>query len=1173
MKDFNRGVSQYNKGIGKMNKSTSKFTTTAGKQFTGLGRGMLKFGAIAGGAALVGIAALGAGVVTLGVVSVDTAIKFESAFAGVVKTTDGLTDSTGNLNAAGQELRQGFVDLSKEVPTAFEELAGIGEIGGQLGIGKESLIDFTEIVAALGVSTNLTTEAAATGLARLSNIFGVSTDDMSGNIANLGNSLVALGNQFPTTEAEILAFGERLAGAGAIAGLTQADVLGIGTAMSSVGVEAEAGGTSVQKVLLAMNNAVAGAATGFVDYSDKIDKNVGKMTKLNAESARLEAQFPGLQSEMLAAKEAFIASGGSAEDFGRQLGDKTRQKALELAEGLQEIQAETDLLRSQHGQPVDSKMLATFAKTAGLSAEEFKKAWQEDASAAFEMFVGGLAKEGDNAVSVLEDLGLADQRVIRAFLSLAGAGDILSDAVALSNKEFEDGSALQTEAQKRYATTESQLAIFRNTIRAAGDAIGSRFLPFLNRLVSIGKDLVNKFAGPIADAIDQKVIPAIESVIALGGELFAAFQTGGVGGLAEALGITPDIMVLFDLIKTSISDLAAIVSSNLTPAFNEFGGIIPTINSIISFMVEHFDEIKGALIGVGAVLAGGIFAALVAALLALLSPINLIIAAAALLGAAWAGNWGGIREITASVIDFIMGVITVLAETFNSVILPQIQEAFNNLTEALNSMGLNWGDVWNAIVEAIKIVGIAIGVVIGGIITIIVGLVSGFASALATATSLFDEFGRAFTSIIEGIATLFAGFATLIEGIMIGDWATIWEGAILIFEGFAQTFLGVMDLLVVTVQSAIATMLSFFSGFAEAVISIFTGLASTLVGNSIIPDMVQAIIDTFTGMIEGITNAIGGITEIIGGIFSGIFGGEAFDIVAFTEVLPQALSNVTVLFNQVTTAVTNLAAQLSDTLTEAATIFATITLGLLAQIHDAIMQIDLLLIKVHSETLPTLQTVVQTTTQIFVAGFTQINETLRVTIDLLGQIISLLNVMVTALQAVASAAKAATAALADMADTSDLEDLEDILKDIEEKLWDIKTAASAVVSALGGMGGALLGIGFGEGIGLRRGRGFQGGTPGHRLGLGWPVPSGYPNDSFPMNVTSGEEVLVTPPGMSIESLIFDRLAALLSGSIRGGSVQAGKTVQVNFNAPISISSGMDWDDFQMGVERTVAGAF
>lgn len=205
--------------------------------------------AAAGAAAVVGIAALG-------FASVKAAISVESAFAGVAKTTDGLIDKMGGLTVVGEEIKQGFRDLAKEVPIAVEELLKIGELAGQLGVPREALVGFTEVIAALGETTNLTTESAAVDIARLANIYQVASEDMVVNSEQTGSALVALGNNFATTESEILDFASRIAGAGKIAGLTVADILAIGTAATSVGIEAAAGGTAVQTVLQEMQKAV-----------------------------------------------------------------------------------------------------------------------------------------------------------------------------------------------------------------------------------------------------------------------------------------------------------------------------------------------------------------------------------------------------------------------------------------------------------------------------------------------------------------------------------------------------------------------------------------------------------------------------------------------------------------------------------------------------------------------------------------------------------------------------------------------------------------------------------------------------------------------------------------------------------------------------------------------------
>ncbi|MCO5181094.1 MAG: phage tail tape measure protein [Candidatus Promineofilum sp.] len=79
--------------------------------------------------------------------------------------------------------------------------------------------------------------------------------------------MVWLGNNFATTEADIVAFSTRIAGAGAIAGMTEADLAGIGAAFSSVGVQAEAGGTAVQKVLIDINTSVAMGGSQLEKYA------------------------------------------------------------------------------------------------------------------------------------------------------------------------------------------------------------------------------------------------------------------------------------------------------------------------------------------------------------------------------------------------------------------------------------------------------------------------------------------------------------------------------------------------------------------------------------------------------------------------------------------------------------------------------------------------------------------------------------------------------------------------------------------------------------------------------------------------------------------------------------------------------------------------------------------
>lgn len=315
-----------------------------------------------------------------------SAIEFDIAFRGVRKTVDA---SESEFKALNSEIK----NLSKELGIAAPELARIAELAGQLGVAKQNIKEFTETIAKIAVSTNLTSEEAATSFARIINVTGLSQD----KIENLASSVVFLGNNFATTEREITNFSERIAGAGAIVGLTDADITGIATAFTSVGIQAESGGTAVQKALLKMNEAV---------------------------------------------------NNGGVE-------------------------------------------LEKFALLTNKSSKQFAKDWRDNAGSAFSDFVKGLGNAGDDAGKILGDLIGEDVRLQRAFLSLAQAGDLVSDAIDGSNEAFKENTALSIENEKRQATLSGQLEIQKQRWEANKRAVGEFMLEFLVPLLDKFNDLTD----------------------------------------------------------------------------------------------------------------------------------------------------------------------------------------------------------------------------------------------------------------------------------------------------------------------------------------------------------------------------------------------------------------------------------------------------------------------------------------------------------------------------------------------------------------------------------------------------------------------------------------------------------------------------------------------------------
>lgn len=190
------------------------------------------------------------------VASTRAAIEFESAFAGVRKTVNASEPEYDKLNKQ-------LLEMSRVVPKSVEGLAGIMEAGGQLGVPQAQLEKFTRTIADLSVATNLSEEAGASMLAQYANVMGM---DIS-NIDRLGSTIVDLGNNTATTEADIVNMAQRLSGAGSILNLSNAQVMGLAATMASLGINAEAGGSAASRVLQRMLQDVRAGGDGLKVYA------------------------------------------------------------------------------------------------------------------------------------------------------------------------------------------------------------------------------------------------------------------------------------------------------------------------------------------------------------------------------------------------------------------------------------------------------------------------------------------------------------------------------------------------------------------------------------------------------------------------------------------------------------------------------------------------------------------------------------------------------------------------------------------------------------------------------------------------------------------------------------------------------------------------------------------
>ena len=189
-----------------------------------------------------GLGILGGAITATAGLAFKTAVEWESAWTDVLKTVNGTDQQLEHLEGRLRQMAR------EEIPLNVEDLAAIAASAGQLGIATENVDEFTDTIAKLGATTNLASEQGAQDLARFANITQMSQQDFD----RLGSTIVDLGNNFATTESEIVSMALRLAGAGELIGLTEADILGISTALTSVGINAEAGGTAFSRIMTEM---------------------------------------------------------------------------------------------------------------------------------------------------------------------------------------------------------------------------------------------------------------------------------------------------------------------------------------------------------------------------------------------------------------------------------------------------------------------------------------------------------------------------------------------------------------------------------------------------------------------------------------------------------------------------------------------------------------------------------------------------------------------------------------------------------------------------------------------------------------------------------------------------------------------------------------------------------
>lgn len=184
--------------------------------------------------------------------------------------------------------------------------------------------------------------------------------------------------------------------------------------------------------------------------------------------------------------------------------------------------------------------LEAFSRTAGLTAEGFREAFEEDAARAIQRFiegVRGMIREGRDVQPVLQAVGLNNVRVRNSVLSAAQATDVLAESLERGNTAFEENTALAEEASRFYGTTASQTRLLQNQVDNLQLAIGQDLLPVWRDLLGVAADFLRVVrdlnSTPLSLALPPGQAREFDALIE---DLAKAEAAGGVPGLVDRIG-------------------------------------------------------------------------------------------------------------------------------------------------------------------------------------------------------------------------------------------------------------------------------------------------------------------------------------------------------------------------------------------------------------------------------------------------------------------------------------------------------------------------------------------------------------------------------------------------------------------------------------------------------------
>lgn len=868
---FNKGLSQYTSGVNLAETSTD----LAAKSISGIGDvAKIAFGTVLGnvataaaGAVVGAMQSIAGSIVDIGKESFNLAVDFESAM-----TT--LSLAVGSTGPSFQDLKDAALAVggasnlvgvsASDAAQAMESLYKAGLTTEQvLGDLNATMEDGNNVTGALRASIDL---AAATTLDMTqaadlaSKVIGIFGDDAEKAGKSVDVWIVdAMDNLVRAADAsvaEVEGLAEALKFVGPTAsqaGLSLEDTNTALAILSKSGIEASMAGTNLRAMLISLLSPT--------DQAEKHLKQLGVSMFDSTGAARpFEDVARDLTQALYGMNDATVIVGGRTKEQNKLLED-AQKRYKQLTDRVNKHNAGLVIMSDKALEKVNAEMTNATNIIAELSGI------QGEATTTTRQLTDAQREEAINAIFTAN--GAAAYKAIAAEVNKTNEEGV--DGWEAMTRAIAGATGMQAQAEAKAATFAGKMEALDGVIETLKISLGDKFLPAITDLVSVFTTIVETVGPGVIDTIGNMIAPVEDAIEPLG-KVATAFSRLISPATEESLDGMDERMARIagasDVVIDKADDFRqAIIEFGIPPevvsSVEEFWKIASKIPDVTDAFVELFGKVTKGSVGFGTILnfrtvindafgseTGSKITAFTEEFVKVFLKIQKTIQGAIpIIRKKISDIASAISEVVAIAQPKIAVIISAFQEFF-AIIGERIVPKFMKLLETLGLSVEESGGSWDFLKGVIEIAFIAIEAVIISALVFISGALSGIIGFLQVFAENFGNIIGGIKIVFSGLADVFIGVGEVLANLIKGDFSAAFKAGDKVLQGFAKMFIGVGITIGSVINAMVLGVIKGVKEFVKTILIFISDMADKLVGHSIIPDMVEAIIEWFQTLFD-----------------------------------------------------------------------------------------------------------------------------------------------------------------------------------------------------------------------------------------------------------------------------------------------------------------------------------